>query len=201
MIPALSSNSYRQKLIYLQSFNNKHFSLILLIKLDVINSYDTQGCCNTKCRNVEVFFILCWRQHKSVELFHVLLCLKKCRNLLFLHLASILTIRTQNVEMLRTVEKCINVCGCIMSPHLGNVLFLSPPSFYPWGKSLYLEVPRPLPRVIKMRKCYMDDWCPHTLVFVSYRWKLLHNYSRTSLSRTRLFRITAYLEVKIWSLF
>ena len=26
-------------------------------------------------------------------------------------------------------------------------------------------------------------------------------YSRTSLSRTRLFRITAYLEVKIWSLF
>ena len=25
--------------------------------------------------------------------------------------------------------------------------------------------------------------------------------SRTSLSRTRLFRITAYLEVKIWSLF
>ena len=27
------------------------------------------------------------------------------------------------------------------------------------------------------------------------------NYSRTSLSRTRLFRITAYLEVKIWSLF
>ena len=27
------------------------------------------------------------------------------------------------------------------------------------------------------------------------------NYSRTSLSRTRLFRITAYLEEKIWSLF
>ena len=26
-------------------------------------------------------------------------------------------------------------------------------------------------------------------------------YSRTSLSQTRLFRITAYLEVKIWSLF
>ena len=26
-------------------------------------------------------------------------------------------------------------------------------------------------------------------------------YSRTSLSRTRLFRITAYFEVKIWSLF
>ena len=26
-------------------------------------------------------------------------------------------------------------------------------------------------------------------------------YSRTSLSRTRFFRITAYLEVKIWSLF
>ena len=26
-------------------------------------------------------------------------------------------------------------------------------------------------------------------------------YSRTSLFRTRLFRITAYLEVKIWSLF
>ena len=26
-------------------------------------------------------------------------------------------------------------------------------------------------------------------------------YSRTSLSRTRLFRITAYLEVKTWSLF
>ena len=26
-------------------------------------------------------------------------------------------------------------------------------------------------------------------------------YSRTSLSRTRLFRITAYLEVEIWSLF
>ena len=31
--------------------------------------------------------------------------------------------------------------------------------------------------------------------------KYLHLYSRTSLSRTRLFRITAYLEVKIWSLF
>ena len=29
----------------------------------------------------------------------------------------------------------------------------------------------------------------------------LSKYSRTSLSRTRLFRITAYLEVKIWSLF
>ena len=29
----------------------------------------------------------------------------------------------------------------------------------------------------------------------------LFEYSRTSLSRTRLFRITAYLEVKIWSLF
>ena len=28
-----------------------------------------------------------------------------------------------------------------------------------------------------------------------------HKYSRTSLSRTRLFRITAYLEVKIWSPF
>ena len=28
-----------------------------------------------------------------------------------------------------------------------------------------------------------------------------YKYSRTSLSRTRLFRITAYLEVKIWSLF
>ena len=28
-----------------------------------------------------------------------------------------------------------------------------------------------------------------------------YSYSRTSLSRTRLFRITAYLEVKIWSLF
>ena len=28
-----------------------------------------------------------------------------------------------------------------------------------------------------------------------------HNYSQTSLSRTRLFRITAYLEVKIWSMF
>ena len=26
-------------------------------------------------------------------------------------------------------------------------------------------------------------------------------YSRTSLSRTRLFQITAYFEVKIWSLF
>ena len=31
------------------------------------------------------------------------------------------------------------------------------------------------------------------------RWYCI--YSRTSLSRTRLFRITAYLEVKIWSLF
>ena len=30
---------------------------------------------------------------------------------------------------------------------------------------------------------------------------LFSTYSRTSLSRTRLFRITAYLEVKIWSLF
>ena len=29
----------------------------------------------------------------------------------------------------------------------------------------------------------------------------LFEYSRTSLSLTRLFRITAYLEVKIWSLF
>ena len=28
-----------------------------------------------------------------------------------------------------------------------------------------------------------------------------NRYSRTSLSRTHLFRITAYLEVKIWSLF
>ena len=28
-----------------------------------------------------------------------------------------------------------------------------------------------------------------------------YTYSRTSLTRTRLFRITAYLEVKIWSLF
>ena len=28
-----------------------------------------------------------------------------------------------------------------------------------------------------------------------------NKYSRLSLSRTRLFRITAYLEVKIWSLF
>ena len=29
----------------------------------------------------------------------------------------------------------------------------------------------------------------------------IYIYSRTSLSQTRLFRITAYLEVKIWSLF
>ena len=29
----------------------------------------------------------------------------------------------------------------------------------------------------------------------------ISKYSRTSLSRTRLFRITAYLEVKMWSLF
>ena len=29
----------------------------------------------------------------------------------------------------------------------------------------------------------------------------LFKYSGTSLSRTRLFQITAYLEVKIWSLF
>ena len=29
----------------------------------------------------------------------------------------------------------------------------------------------------------------------------VNEYSSTSLSRTRLFRITAYLEVKIWSLF
>ena len=43
---------------------------------------------------------------------------------------------------------------------------------------------------------------------VGYRMKLKFAYSvipclysRTSLSRTRLFRITAYLEVKIWSLF
>ena len=31
--------------------------------------------------------------------------------------------------------------------------------------------------------------------------KTQQRYSRTSLSRTRLFRITAYLEVKLWSLF
>ena len=34
-----------------------------------------------------------------------------------------------------------------------------------------------------------------------FRAFLKYMYSRTSLSRTRLFRITAYLEVKIWSLF
>ena len=42
------------------------------------------------------------------------------------------------------------------------------------------------------------------VIFVEYlRFGLdiVRNYSRTSLSRTRLFRITAYLEVKIWSLF
>ena len=39
----------------------------------------------------------------------------------------------------------------------------------------------------------------HTCLFQSRRVFCL--YSRTSLSRTRLFRITAYLEVKIWSLF
>ena len=33
------------------------------------------------------------------------------------------------------------------------------------------------------------------------RHLFVSDYSRASLSRTRLFRITAYLEVKIWSLF
>ena len=36
---------------------------------------------------------------------------------------------------------------------------------------------------------------------MKYQSIFIGKYSRTSISRTRLFRITAYLEVKIWSQF
>ena len=44
----------------------------------------------------------------------------------------------------------------------------------------------------EVKKTYLAD----TTSFLE-----LYKYSQTLLSRTRLFRITAYLEVKIWSLF
>ena len=44
---------------------------------------------------------------------------------------------------------------------------------------------------------FWSDFFP--TIWLCAGWFL--GYSRTSLSRTRLFRITAYLEVKIWSLF
>ena len=51
---------------------------------------------------------------------------------------------------------------------------------------------------------------PHIRALVEYlmlfriqflNFSIKHIYSRLSLSRTRLFLITAYLEVKVWSLF
>ena len=48
-------------------------------------------------------------------------------------------------------------------------------------------------------QCYWE--CIYIACPSSINFRHIHRYSRTSLSRTRLFRITAYLEVKIWSLF
>ena len=69
------------------------------------------------------------------------------------------------------------------------------------------------------RFCRITRW-PNGLVEILWQWdkhrRITHithvsnmrkkknynnTYSRTSLSRTRLFRITAYFEVKIWSLY
>ena len=58
-----------------------------------------------------------------------------------------------------------------------------------------------------------NNLLPGDLKKIQYQWrnflsskvvslpKIVIEYSRTLLSRTRLFRITAYLEAKIWSLF
>ena len=50
-------------------------------------------------------------------------------------------------------------------------------------------------RVVNTMYVLLTNWPTHR------RSGQYSHYSRTSLSRTRLFRITAYLEVKIWSLF
>ena len=43
--------------------------------------------------------------------------------------------------------------------------------------------------------------CTFLFITISGKNKVVVKYSQTSLSRTRLIRITAYLEVKIWSMF
>ena len=46
----------------------------------------------------------------------------------------------------------------------------------------------------------MNDIIAIETFLLFHKCSLFFKYSRTSLSRTRLFQITAYLEVKIWSL-
>ena len=57
------------------------------------------------------------------------------------------------------VETFPQVCGCIIFPHLGVVLFLLLSSVYPsmYGKSLYRELRQPSPHHTKINVIKMAD--------------------------------------------
>ena len=61
-----------------------------------------------------------------------------------------------------------------------------------------VNFPSRFTNVCSSSRCHVVGYVFTGLVIVALPGHLL--YSRTSLSRTRLFRITAYLEVNIWSL-
>ena len=78
------------------------------------------------------YFFLCFFLSFFLSYFCQFVCVDanaRRRKLLFLHLASIWSISTQNIDIYNNFV--IGVCGYIRSPHLADVLFLSLSSVFP----------------------------------------------------------------------